>query len=113
MSTPLSMDTSGYTFRHRSVCRTSADSGQECLTSGKEYTDPGKTQEGVHRVRLPRWRQCRSCERRRFSPWVGKIPWRKKWQPAPVFLPGKFHGRGSLPGYSPCGYKESDTTEAT
>ena len=30
------------------------------------------------------------------NPWIGKIPWRKKWQPAPVFLPGKFYGQRSL-----------------
>ena len=36
-----------------------------------------------------------------FNPWVGKIPWRMTWQPIPVFLPGKFHGRRSLAGYSP------------
>ena len=36
-----------------------------------------------------------------FDPWVGKIPWRRKWQPTPVFLPGESHGRRSLMGYSP------------
>ena len=41
----------------------------------------------------------------RFDPWVGKIPWRKKWQPFPVFLPGKSHEQRSLEGYSPCGHK--------
>ena len=41
----------------------------------------------------------------------GKIPWRRKWQPTPVFLPGEFHGQRSLAGYSPQGHKESDTTE--
>ena len=46
-----------------------------------------------------------------FDFWVGKIPWRRKWQPAPVSLPGKFHGRRSLAGYSPWGHKESDMTE--
>ena len=46
-----------------------------------------------------------------FDPWVGKIPWRRKWQPTPVFLPGKFHGQRSLVGYSPWGRKESDMTE--
>ena len=44
--------------------------------------------------------QCRR-HRHEFDPWVGKIPWRRKWQPNPVFLPGKFHGQGSLVGYSP------------
>ena len=42
---------------------------------------------------------------------VGKISQRRKWQPTPVFLPGKFHGQRSLVGYSPWGHKESDTTE--
>jgi len=32
------------------------------------------------------------------NPWIGKIPWRRKWQPTPVFLPGKFHGERSLVG---------------
>ena len=48
--------------------------------------------------------------RPRFSPWVGKIPWRRKWQPTPVLLPGKSHGR-RLADYSPWGCKESDSTE--
>ena len=43
-------------------------------------------------------------------PEVGKIPWRRKWQPTPVFLPGKSHEQKSLVGYGPWGYKESDAT---
>ena len=46
-----------------------------------------------------------------FDPWVGKIPWRRKWQPTPVSLPGKSHGQKSLMGYNPWAHKESDTTE--
>ena len=46
-----------------------------------------------------------------FDPWVKKIPWRRKWQPTPVFLPGKFHGQRSLAGCRPWGRKESDTAE--
>ena len=45
--------------------------------------------------------QCRICKRRWFNPWVGKNPWRRKWQPTPVFLPGESHGQRSLAGYSP------------
>ena len=45
------------------------------------------------------------------QPWVGKTPWRRKWQPTPVFLLGKSHGQRSLMGYSPWSRKESDTTE--
>ena len=46
-------------------------------------------------------------------PGSGRSPWRRAWQPTPVFLPGESHGRGSLVGYSPSGHKESDMTEAT
>ena len=49
--------------------------------------------------------QCRRCG---FDPWVGKMPWRKKWQSTPVFLPGKSHGQRSLVGYGPWDCKESD-----
>ena len=45
-------------------------------------------------------------------PGSGKIPWRKKWQPTLVFLPGESHRQSSLTGYSPWGHKELDTTEA-
>ena len=62
---------------------------------------------------LPWWLSGREstcqCRRHRFDPWVGKIPWRK-WQPTPVFLPGKSHGQRSLAGYSPWGCKELDST---
>ena len=51
------------------------------------------------------------CGRPGFNPWVGKIPWRRKWQPTPVFLPGESHGQRSLAGCSPWGLKELDITE--
>ena len=54
--------------------------------------------------------QCRRCNRRQFDFWVGKIPWRRKWQPAAVFLPEKFHGQMGLEGYDPWGCKESNMT---
>ena len=54
---------------------------------------------------------CLQLRRPGFDPWVGKIPWRRKWQPTPVLLPWKSHGRRSLVGYSPWGRKESDTTK--
>ena len=46
-----------------------------------------------------------------FDPWVRKIPWRRKWQSTPVFLPGEFLGQRSLVGYSPWGHRVSDMTE--
>ena len=57
--------------------------------------------------------QCRRHKRPGFDPWVGKIPWRRAWQPTPVFVPGESKERRWLAGYSPWGHKESDTTEAT
>ena len=57
--------------------------------------------------------QCRRLKRRRFDPWVGKIPWRRKWQSTLVFLPRESHGQKSLVGYSPWSRTESDMTEVT
>ena len=51
--------------------------------------------------------------RRGFDPWVGKIPWRRVWQPTPIVLPGESHRQRSLEGYSLWGCKESDRPEAT
>jgi len=45
--------------------------------------------------------QCRRHKRYRFNPWVRKIPWRRAWQPTPVFMPGESHGQTSLEGYCP------------
>ena len=63
--------------------------------------------------RLPRWFsgkesacQCRRCRRLGFHPWIRKVSWSRKWQPTPVFLPGKSHGQRSLAGYSPWGPKK-------
>ena len=55
--------------------------------------------------------KCRQYKRHGFNPWVGKSPWKRKWQHTPVFLVGEFHGQKSLAGYSPQGCKESATTE--
>ena len=68
--------------------------------------------------RLPRWRSGKEsacqCKRHKFDQGqVRKIPWGRKWQPTPVFLPGKLHGQRSLVAYSPWCCKELDMTEAT
>jgi len=47
--------------------------------------------------------QCRRHKGCRFDSWVGKIPWKRAWQPTPVFLPGKSHGQRSLAGNNPLG----------
>ena len=55
---------------------------------------------------------CRRCKRLRFDPWVRIIPWSRKWQPTPVFLPGESHGQRSLEGYSSWNHTICrDTTE--
>ena len=51
--------------------------------------------------------KCRRC---RFDPWVGKVPWRRKWQPTPIFLSGKCHVQKIPLAYSPWGCKGPDTT---
>ena len=48
---------------------------------------------------LSGYRICLRCKRNKFDPWVGKIPWRRKWQSTPVFLPGKPHGQRKLVCY--------------
>ncbi|RCU27096.1 hypothetical protein DVA79_19545, partial [Acinetobacter baumannii] len=48
-----------------------------------------------------------------FDLWIGKIPWSRKWQPTPVFLPGESHGQRRLVAYSPWGHKESITAKET
>ena len=62
---------------------------------------------------LPTWLSGKEpacqCWRSQFDPWVGKIPWRRKWKPTPVFLPGKSYGQRSLEGYSPWDHKNSHT----
>ena len=62
-------------------------------SSGKESTCP-----------------CQRLKRHGFDPWVGKIPWRRKCQPTPVFLAWRSHGQRGLAGYSPWDHKELDTT---
>ena len=62
---------------------------------------------------LSGWRLVTSLRRPGFDPRVGKISWRRKWQPTPVLLPGKSHGRRSLVGCRLWGRTESDLTEAT
>ena len=56
---------------------------------------------------------CRRQRRCEFDPWVGKIPWRRKWQPAPIFLSGESHGHRGLVGCSLLDHKKLDATEHT
>ena len=55
--------------------------------------------------------QCKRHQRHRFDTWVRKIPWRRAWQPTPVFLPREFCGQRSLTRFRPRGCKESDIIE--
>ena len=92
----------------------SASSGWECLGCSHSFTP--STHHGAWYISstkkvigLSWWFsgkesacQCRRCG---FDLWVGKIPWRRKQQPTPVFLPGEFHGQRSLVGYSSWSHK--------
>ena len=53
--------------------------------------------------------QCRRHKRHGFR----KMPWRRAWQPTPIFLPGESHGKRSLAFYSPSGHTELDTMDTT
>ena len=90
------------TVRDGSVCNDFKDSSKPIKTPSAFYWGFSGKESSC---------QCRRCKRRRFDPWFGKIPGRRKWQPTPVFLPGKSHGQRSLAGTSPRGCKESDMTD--
>ena len=86
-----------------------------CFTLASNWQTPNlKLRQLFSPYGLPRWlsgkESALSSRKLAFDPWVRKMPWRKKWQPSPVFLPGESHGQRSLVGYSPRGHKESDTT---
>ena len=87
----------------RHVCQAGAK--QEYRHHSKYLNTPWASQ-------VAQWeRQWRYQWRRGLDPWVRKIPWRREWQPTPVFLPGEPHGQKNLVGYSPWSWKESDMTE--
>ena len=80
------------------------------------FCKPARTLSPVTwQVGLPRWNSGRESARQRrrqqFDPWVGQIPWRRNWQPTPVFLPGESHGQRSLVGCSSCGPQKSDIAQ--
>ena len=95
--------------------------GPVCLSVGGRRVEEER---GFSVAMLPRWCggkesacQCRRCKRHRFDPWVRNIPWKRKWQPTPVFflawkIPGKnFPGMDRGAWQAPWGCKELDTTE--
>ena len=75
-----------------------------------------KKKSGLRNIQLVHSGRGSACQGRNpkkhgLDPWVGKSPWRWKWQPTPVLLPGKSHGQRTMVGYSPWGLKELDMTE--
>ena len=78
---------------------------------GKDTSQPGGFSGGASGKKLA-W-QCRRPKRYGFSLWVRKIPWRRAWQPTPIFLPGESHELRSMAGYCPHHCKQSDITEVT
>ena len=84
---------------------------QQCRRNSARGKVIGKEQIYSERYTFHRASQ-EALRRRGFNPWVGKIPWRRAWQPTPVFLPGWSHGQKSLAAYKSMGVaKESDSTE--
>ena len=93
-----------------------ANAGDLSLIPGSRRPPGEENGNPLQYFELPRWLNgkestYRSCRRHRFNPWVRKIPWRQKWRPIPVFLPGKSHGQRILASNSPWDRRESDTTE--
>ena len=91
---------------------------QSCptLCDPTDGSPPGSPIPGILQARVLEWVAIAFPKRHKrlgFNPWVGKIPWRRAWQPTPVFLPGESHVQRSLVGCSPGGHKELDVTEAT
>ena len=102
--------------------------GQHALTKRKRWFHGGKQpfqtmvaeQMDTHMVRMVpgfpagsgKEPACK-CRRLEFNPWLRKIPWRRKWQPTPIFLPGKSCGQRNLAGYSPWGLKSAERELAT
>ena len=93
--------------------RSSVLRATEILPPGLKVLDITTKQDSCLFIGLPWWLSGKesACQyrRRRFNPWARKIPWRREWQPTPVFLPGDFHGQRSLVGYIVCGVTKSQT----
>ena len=98
LPSPPGTTTQAQVHSHSLVCNKPKQSPWGC---------PGDTSGKAHAC------QCRRYKRRGLHPWVGKIPWRRKWQPTAVFLPGESHGKRSLAGYCPWDRRELSMTEAT
>ena len=75
--------------------------GKPAAGAGGNHIGSYSTSPKIKRIGKETACQCRRHKRLGFDPWVGKIPWRRKWQPTPVFLHGESHGQRSLAGYSP------------
>ena len=96
--------------------KSESEVAQSCptLSDPMDCSLPGSSVHGIFQARVLEWVAIafsRRHKRRRFDPWVKKIPWSRKWQPTPVLLPGKSQGRRSLVGCRPWGRKDSDMTE--
>ena len=130
MTERLSTHTVRYNLRHRNRNTRAMDSGVKSFCSSlyirmmcEKITGIGGESEvfsltliycakmSRHLFTLLEPNFCLQCGRPGFDSWVGKILWRRKWQPTLVLLPGKSHGWRCLVGYSLWGHKELDTTE--
>ena len=90
----------GITSSYRALCSAPQDDRQELVVDA-EMRFSLKAWRGVYQASPVAQRQricvqCTRCRRCKFDPWVGKIPWRRAWQPTLVLLPGESHGQRSL-----------------
>ena len=105
---PMNRSMPGLPVHHQlpEVTQTHVHRVSEAIQPLHRYKNLSKPNRGANESAC----QCRRCKRHRFDPWIEKTPWSRKWQPIPVFLPGKFHEQRSMVGCSPWGHKDSDTT---
>ena len=83
----------GFTDGH--IVVTGRDCQKKKCCDSKESNKKYLTSTGIKPLMVQMIKIGLQCKRPRFNPWVGKIPWRREWQPSPVFLPGKLHDRGA------------------
>ena len=112
MEGSLSKRSAALSMFDKATCqRTASATGQPYLPCAGPQSLAGRASQLALVVKNPPANTGDRCKRLRFDLWVRTIPWRRKWQPTPMFFPGKSHIHGRLAGCSPRGRKESDTPE--
>ena len=95
------------------VCTENAEETLSLYRADSWWSSPARSQFSNLLEAMAVFSNAQLSRKHGFTPWVGKILWRKKWQPAPVFVHGKSYRQRRPVGCSPRGHKGSDATEYT